>query len=165
MLPTTRSERLANGNLLRQGIEFDRIGRRVAYHFLRRHPGDLTEADIPAGETVRVPASEVLHLVDPVDAGQLRGVSRFAPAIVKLWRPGGAGGVPVRVVRRQPDRVAEFGGSRALLPAVLLEVRRAQAPTLGEGDVVEIAAQTFRLISTPVTDSLGLVLTCEAVGL
>jgi lambda family phage portal protein len=85
MLPTTRSERLPNGNLVRQGIEFDQIGRRVAYHFLRRHPGDLTEPDIAAGETVRVPATEVLHLVDPVDAGQLRGVSRFAPAIVKLF--------------------------------------------------------------------------------
>ena len=84
MLPAVRSERLANGNLVRQGIEFDRIGRRVAYHFLRRHPGDTTDPDL-SGETVRVPASEVVHIVDPVDAGQLRGVSRFAPAIVKLF--------------------------------------------------------------------------------
>ena len=28
-----------DGNVIRQGIEFDAIGRRVAYHFLRRHPG------------------------------------------------------------------------------------------------------------------------------
>jgi hypothetical protein len=27
----------------------------------------------------------VLHIVDPVDAGQLRGVSRFSPALVKLF--------------------------------------------------------------------------------
>lgn len=84
MLPSTRSERLANGNVVRQGIEFDAIGRRVAYHFLRRHPGDTTDPDL-SGEVVRVPASEVVHLVDPVDAGQLRGISRFAPAIVKLF--------------------------------------------------------------------------------
>lgn len=84
MLPLTRSERAANGNLIRQGIEFDGIGRRVAYHFLRRHPGDSSDPGF-AGETVRVPAQEVIHLVDPVDAGQLRGVSRFAPAIVKLF--------------------------------------------------------------------------------
>jgi capsid protein len=38
-----------------------------------------------AYETVRVPASEIIHIVDPVDAGQLRGVSRFAPGIVKLF--------------------------------------------------------------------------------
>ena len=73
-----------NGNVIRQGIEFDRIGHRAAYHFLRRHPGDVTETGL-AGETVRVPASSVLHIVDPVDAGQLRGVSKFAPAVVKLF--------------------------------------------------------------------------------
>ena len=83
MLPLGRTEPWG-GNPVRQGIEFDRIGRRVAYHFLRRHPGDVTDPGL-AGETVRVPASEVIHVVDPVDAGQLRGVSRFAPGIVKLF--------------------------------------------------------------------------------
>ncbi len=84
MLPLTRTETLPNGNVIRQGIEFDRIGRRVAYHFLRRHPGDVTDPGL-AGETARIPASEIVHVIDPVDAGQLRGVSRFAPAIVKLF--------------------------------------------------------------------------------
>ncbi|MBF0354959.1 MAG: phage portal protein [Alphaproteobacteria bacterium] len=84
MLPLNRNETLASGNLIRQGIEFDRIGKRVAYHFLKRHPGDVTDPGV-SGETVRVPASEVVHIMDPVDAGQLRGVSRFAPAIVKLF--------------------------------------------------------------------------------
>ena len=84
MLPIARNDLAAGGNVIRQGIEFDRIGRRVAYHFLRRHPGDVTDPGL-VGETVRVPASEVIHVVDPVDAGQLRGVSRFAPGIVKLF--------------------------------------------------------------------------------
>lgn len=84
MLPLTRNELLPGGGAIRQSIEFDAIGRRVAYHFLRRHPGDITDPGL-AGDTVRVPASEVVHIIDPVDAGQLRGVSRFAPAIVKLF--------------------------------------------------------------------------------
>ena len=84
MLPLAHNTVDANGNLIRQGIEFDLIGRRVAYHFLRRHPGDSTDPGF-SGETVRVPASEILHIIDPVEAGQLRGVSRFAPAIVKLF--------------------------------------------------------------------------------
>ncbi|WP_188236043.1 phage portal protein [Sphingopyxis sp. LK2115] len=84
MLPLSRNEQLPGGNVVRQGIEFDGIGRRVAYHFLRRHPGDVTDPGLMA-ETVRVPASEVIHVIDPVDAGQLRGVSRFAPGIVKLF--------------------------------------------------------------------------------
>ena len=84
MLPLNHNQVLDNGHRIRQGIEFDRIGRRVAYHFLRRHPGDITDPGL-AGETVRVPAESVLHIVDPVDAGQLRGVSRFSPALVKLF--------------------------------------------------------------------------------
>ncbi|MGD9506951.1 MAG: phage portal protein [Geminicoccaceae bacterium] len=84
MLPLTRNEPLPGGNVIRQGIEFDRIGRRVAYYFLRRHPGDVTDPGL-VGETVRVPASEIIHIIDPVDAGQLRGISRFAPGIVKLF--------------------------------------------------------------------------------
>ena len=84
MLPLEQTGTAANGNVIRQGIEFDRIGRRVAYHFLRRHPGDSTDPGL-AGEIVRVPAAEVIHVIDPVEGGQLRGVSKLAPAIVKLF--------------------------------------------------------------------------------
>jgi len=84
MLPLHQTGVAGNGNAFRQGIEFDRVGRRVAYHFLRRHPGDSTDLGL-AGEMVRVPASEVIHVIDPVEAGQLRGVSKLAPAIVKLF--------------------------------------------------------------------------------
>jgi len=85
MLPLNRNEVVpGSGNVIRQGIEFDRIGRRVAYHFLRRHPGDFTDPGL-AGDIVRLPASEIVHVIDPVDAGQLRGVSRFAAGIVKLF--------------------------------------------------------------------------------
>ena len=84
MLPLSHNAVDCNVNVIRQGIELNRVGRRVAFHFLRRHPGDSTDPGL-AGETIRVPASEVLHVIDPVEAGQLRGVSRFAPAIVKLF--------------------------------------------------------------------------------
>ncbi len=90
MLPLNRNEVLPGGNVIRQGIEFDAVGRRIAYHFLRRHPGDVTDPVLGsspriAGDIVRVPASEIIHVIDPVDAGQLRGVSRFAASIVKLF--------------------------------------------------------------------------------
>ncbi|MBZ0130595.1 MAG: phage portal protein [Rhodobacteraceae bacterium] len=84
MLPLEATGVAASGNAIRQGIEFDRIGRRVAYHFLRRHPGDSTDPGL-AGEVTRVPASEVIHVIDPLEGGQLRGVSKLAPAIVKLF--------------------------------------------------------------------------------
>ncbi|MBJ6372747.1 phage portal protein [Sedimentitalea arenosa] len=84
MLPLDLTRELPGGGLIRQGIEFNRIGRRVAYHLLRRHPGDSTDPGL-VGETVRVPAADIIHVMDPVEAGQLRGVSRFAPSIVKLF--------------------------------------------------------------------------------
>ncbi len=84
MLPLNQNAVDASGNIIKQGIEFDRVGRRVAFHFLRRHAGDSTDPGL-SGETVRVPSAEVLHVIDPVEAGQLRGVSHFAPAIVKLF--------------------------------------------------------------------------------
>ena len=83
-LPFDKNEISGNGNQIRCGIEFDKIGRRVAYHFYRKHPGDTTD---PAnkGEMVRVPASEVLHLYRPLRPGQIRGVPWISPAMVKLY--------------------------------------------------------------------------------
>lgn len=85
MLPMEKNQLLPSGAEIRQGIEFDLIGRRVAYHFYRKHPGEMTLRGIAAGETVRVPAEDVVHVIDPVEAGQLRGVSRFSAAIVKMF--------------------------------------------------------------------------------
>lgn len=76
---------LPGGNVVRQGIEFDQIGRRVAYHFWRTHPADVTEQAFLAGQRTRVPAAEVLHLMDPVEAGQIRGLSRFSNVMVPLF--------------------------------------------------------------------------------
>jgi lambda family phage portal protein len=83
-LPLWLTMPLSNGNWIRQGIEFDKIGRRVAYHFWRVNPGDITQAP-KFGERVRVPANQILHIFDPLEAGQIRGLSRLTPAIVTLW--------------------------------------------------------------------------------
>jgi len=85
MLDANDSRVLPNGNVVRQGIEFDRIGVRVAYHFYRQHPSDSTEQGAGAGQKSRVLATEVLHLMDPVEAGQIRGLSRFSNVVAKLF--------------------------------------------------------------------------------
>lgn len=79
-----------------------------------------------------------------------------------VWTSDGVGGTPVRVVRKQLAGITEFGSSRAVLPAILIEVRRSEAPDITEGDLIEIGQQTFRVIAPPLADSFGLVLTCEA---
>ena len=81
-----------------------------------------------------------------------------------LWKAGGVGpGVPVRVIRRRPDAMVEFGASRALMATVLLDLRRTEAMAIEEGDLVVIGAETYRIIGTPASDPLGIILTCEAV--
>lgn len=86
-LPLTLNRDLPNGNVIRAGIEFDRIGRRVAYHLYRSHPGDGGLAPMSGAggmETVRVPAYEVIHLFRPLRPGQIRGEPWLARALVKL---------------------------------------------------------------------------------
>ena len=81
-LPLSHHDVLSNGNRIRHGIEFNQIGKRVAYHFLREHPGEGL-VDLRGRETVRVPAESVLHLYEPLRPGQLRGQTRLAAAMVK----------------------------------------------------------------------------------
>lgn len=83
-LPVTMSRVLPNGNLVRAGIEFDRIGRRVAYHLYRAHPGEASLL-AAAGETVRVPADQVLHVYRPSRPGQIRSIPWLAPVLLKLY--------------------------------------------------------------------------------
>ena len=85
MLPFEKTETDPTGNRIRCGIEFDLIGRRVAYHFRGRHPGDSTDQRVAIPDTVRVPAEEVLHIYRPIDAGQIRGLPHVAPAMVRLF--------------------------------------------------------------------------------
>jgi hypothetical protein len=81
-----------------------------------------------------------------------------------LWKAGGVGpAVAVRVIRKSPDRVAEFGDSRAVLPTVGIDIRRSQAPTIANGDLLLIGVETFKIIGEPMGDALGLVLACEAM--
>jgi lambda family phage portal protein len=82
-LPLGKCETLPNGHEVIFGIELDRIGRRVAYHFHRTHPGDVRQSG--HGELVRVPADQVCHVFHPIAEGQLRGVPWVAPAMVRLW--------------------------------------------------------------------------------
>lgn len=75
------------GNRIRSGIEFDRIGRRVAYWMYREHPGD-GQATIAASMLTRVPAEDVCHVYEPKRPGQLRGVPAMASVLTRLRNIG-----------------------------------------------------------------------------
>jgi lambda family phage portal protein len=73
----------AAGGRIVQGVEFDAIGRRAGYWLLPEHPGSAFGAST-TGASVRIPASEVLHVFPGMRAGQARGPSLLAAAIVPL---------------------------------------------------------------------------------
>jgi lambda family phage portal protein len=79
-----------NGNPIRLGIEFDRNLRdkRVAYWFYRTNPSDRTMTWRDAFNNdllTRVPAEDVIHVYDPTESGQIRGLTSFGAAMVKIF--------------------------------------------------------------------------------
>lgn len=70
----------AGGTRIIQGVEFDPIGRRIAYWLFTEHPG----SNLGNLQSVRVPAESVLHIFRPLRPGQVRGPSWFAPALLRF---------------------------------------------------------------------------------
>lgn len=76
---TTRD--IGNGGYIAAGVEFNSRGHRVAYHVQPHRPTELFPT---AGQPVRVPASDMLHVFKPLGAGQVRGVSWLAPILLTV---------------------------------------------------------------------------------
>jgi lambda family phage portal protein len=82
-LPVEKTESLANGNEIIQGVEFDALGRRAAYHLWRRHPGDYVGGGAPQALT-RVPAQQILHVYQANRPGQVRGMPELTAVLLRL---------------------------------------------------------------------------------
>lgn len=81
-LDSSKDGKLSNGNFAIQGVEFNLIGARVAYWIHTSHPG---AAGIGlTSNSVRVPAETVAHVYRIDRPGQVRGVTWFAPVIMKM---------------------------------------------------------------------------------
>ncbi|WP_443701191.1 phage portal protein, partial [Pseudomonas sp.] len=83
-VPHDKFETTKSGNIIRAGIEFSPMGKRVAYWMYRSHPRDASSLNSGYNQLVRVPASQVLHIFEPVEPGQLRGVPRLSPVLKRL---------------------------------------------------------------------------------
>jgi lambda family phage portal protein len=83
-LDNTRDGTLPNGNLIRDGIEYGLLGRRVAYHLFDEHPGAAGFLRNFKRGSSRVDARDIIHLYRQDRPGQMRGVSWFAPVAMNL---------------------------------------------------------------------------------
>ena len=83
---------LSDGARVVQGVEFDRAGRRTGYHIFDNPAG----LDLMGQRTRRrVPSADVIQLFEATSPGQVRGVSKFAPVMIRLadldgWHDGQA---------------------------------------------------------------------------
>lgn len=76
---------IQDGNRVVCGIEIDGDGRRQAYHILKTHPAESMSVSRGGyGETVRIPADEMLHVFHGVRPKQLRGFPWLRRVLWKL---------------------------------------------------------------------------------
>lgn len=81
LLPLTLNE---NGDRrIVQGVELNEWSRPIAHHILKQHPGDFRLYSTSA-KTKRVPADRIMHIKLIERIGQTRGVSVFAPVMLRL---------------------------------------------------------------------------------
>lgn len=80
-LDSLKFENLKNGGYIQYGIEYDAIGRRVAYWLYKEHPGE-SSPKFTGLQSYRVPAEDIIHIYEKLRPGQARGVPIFAPAMI-----------------------------------------------------------------------------------
>lgn len=84
LLDQTKTEPTKDGGFIIQGVEFDGIGRRIAYWLFPQHPGEVAIITKSRLTSQRVDAASILHIFKRDRPGQVRAVSWFAPVILKM---------------------------------------------------------------------------------
>lgn len=116
---TTSLQRDRSAGFVIQGVEFDGAGRRVAYWLFDEHPG--ASSSTTTVKSRRIPVEEILHVFDAERAGQVRGVSWFAAAIL-----------PLKDFDEYEDATAMKQKIAALFTAFVTNAGSVGAPVLGE---------------------------------
>lgn len=78
-LDGSMTRELGGGARIIAGVEFDAAGRRIAYHLFKERPGLGTSL-----QPIRVDSADVLHVFRVEAPGQVRGISWFAPVLLRL---------------------------------------------------------------------------------
>lgn len=83
-------------------------------------------------------------------------------AVDATWLAGGAEpALPIRLIRKAPDEVTGFGGTRVWSETVRADVMISQVPEPAPGDRVTIKGETFEVQGEPVRDRERLIWTLD----
>lgn len=133
-LDTSRDNfRGQQGGLVRLGIEYDAIGRRVAYYLYEEHPESSTLA---TPKSNRIDARDVIHVYDVERAGQDRGAPWLCAAIVKLKEYGEFEGAALMV-----QKLAQLFAGIATSPEG--DLTPLGTPTSGDGTLTDPSVETL----------------------
>jgi len=83
-------------------------------------------------------------------------------AVAALWISGTTSQErSIRVIRRAPDRITEFGAAQFVSDTMVLDVRVSDLPDPRPGDLIVIGTDSFTIQGEPVRDSNRLIWTLD----
>ncbi|WP_282602426.1 hypothetical protein [Paracoccus sp. PARArs4] len=68
---------------------------------------------------------------------------------------------PIRLIRRAPDRITEFGSAQILSETLTADIRISDLPAPRSGDLIVIGAESFAIQGEPIRDRDRLIWTVE----
>ena len=68
---------------------------------------------------------------------------------------------PIRVIRRAPDRITEFGAGRFVSDSIMVDVRLSDLPAPRPGDVIVIGTDSHVIQGEPLRDCEWLIWTLD----
>lgn len=81
-----------------------------------------------------------------------------------VWIAGGTPEErPIRLIRRTPDRITEFGSTRILSETLTADIRISDLPDPRAGDLIVIGADSFAIQCEPIRDRDRLIWTVKLV--
>lgn len=72
------------GGPIIQGVEYDALGNRAFYWLFQSHPGGNLYVSKHGNQSIRIPAQDVIHVFREDRPGQVRGITWFATAVLRL---------------------------------------------------------------------------------
>lgn len=115
-LDEMHNEVLPNGNVIRMGVELNEAGRPVAYHLLRRHPGDtwaIGQSSVQPQERERVVADDIFHDFVVERPEQVRGIPWMHAAMIRLNQLGAFEEAAIIAARIGASKMGFFTGGDA----------------------------------------------------
>lgn len=129
--------RLVNGGFIRHGIEFNRYGRAVAYHFGSDDESDSAYYAVAGRGYIKVPAGDIIHGFIEEMVGQRRGLPWASTSLFRLHHLSGFENAAVQNARASASKMG------------FIEYAEGFGPEMDDDEAVEIDAEPLSFHELP----------------